>query len=307
MRHSAAIKESILSVAGVITGSLNTASFSRLSNRDTLKLQHSPAPNSNKPSEKTKNTTITNGTEDTRDPKTRALEQQKERARLILDRLIEELKLVKKVWAHDPKGMAKQIGRITQQLKEALELYQSAHEALKGGSNTIAGLPSGISSATSLPSSTSAANAQTSQNSYENDEHQAETSAAQEAPNSEFDNDPDVMDTEDNMTADISAQAQSAYEKPQLEFYRLDRTDEALALKSDFEFVGFVRDLKTKLKETLDYMKQKAIVQLPKGAENSEEFVDAEKEIEELEEELKDFEKDLKKQSPPAVMVSRFV
>jgi len=303
-----------MSIIGSTIGQAALLSIPRARSSATEVVSNSPSASTAKIEAKSetseaKKNVNSNGVEDTRDPKTKAMEDQKNRAREALERLGKELKLVKKIWAHDPKGLAKQLSRITQQLREALELYKSAHEALSGGSNSVVGLPSGVSNlAISASGSTST---QTETNDAQQEAEKATEQADQAANDAEHIASDLETESEVETIAAVekptSSEFEKTYKKPQVEFYRLDRTDEAIALRGDFEFVEFVRGLKTKLKETLIYTKQKAMVQLPKGAENSAEFKDAEKVLEELDEELQDFEKDLKKQAPPAVMVSRIV
>ena len=267
-------------------------------NRDTLAVSTNPDVSKTKSSSETG---------DTRDAKTRAADDQKNRAREMLQRLVEELKLVKKLWAHDLKGMAKQIARIAEQLKEALELYKDAHEALHGKSGGIVGLPAGVSGLTAVP----AAPMETAGNEGEAAEADAENSQMEAEALAEQD---EVASA--GIEADVGADAENGvksagqslgmvYKTPKFETYRLDQTDEAIALSGDFEFMDMVRGVKRKLKETLQDTKEQAMFRLSGKAENSEAFKDAEKALEELDEDLKTFEQDLKRQMPPAIMVSR--
>lgn len=249
----------------------------------------------------------TSETEDSRDAKSRAADQQKNRAREMLQRLVEELKLVKKLWAHDLKGMAKQIARIAEQLKEALELYKDAHEALHGKSGGMVGLPAGVSGLAVAPAAPVEApqnEAKTAEADAKSAEADAEAMSEQGVAAAED----AEADAGEAVKTDTSAHSlATTYKKPKFETYRLDQTDEAIALRGDFEFMDIVRGLKKKLVETLQDTKDKAIFQVSGKAENSAEFKDAEKVIEDLEEDLKSFERDLKRQMPPAIMVSRLV
>ncbi|MBI1339290.1 hypothetical protein GC169_03640 [bacterium] len=57
------------------------------------------------------------------------LGREKTRAREAVQRLVEELKIIKKVWANDPKELARQLARIAKQLAQAVKDYKAAAKA----------------------------------------------------------------------------------------------------------------------------------------------------------------------------------
>lgn len=152
------------------------------------------------------------------------------RVKQTLQRLKDELKLMKQMWAGDPKELARQISRLAKELKSALADYA---QAAKDNGDSAGGANAGIEIAsTPVPAATPDDSDQTAAK----DQAPAEDKPAQ-APA-----DPDT------------AKAVAAYGRAANDDQAASRADAEMEAKGDLEFArdvhGFIQKLRDALQES---------------------------------------------------------
>lgn len=236
------------------------------------------------------------------DPRVEALERKKNQAREALERIREEIKLVRKAWQYQPQEMAKQIVRLAGELKEALDLYKSAQKdlaKLQGGMGGGLGMAMAGLSGLAIP----AASAPAEEEAGEDEVQAADPTMAEaggEAESAETEN----LASEDEAVP--AEDAVKAYGK-QVEFerIRLDQTAEAYALKGDMDFVNAVRGLTKELRDAFGDVQRWAI-SFDQDDEDSRKLYEfTGKTLKALEKEIDQYEADIRKAMPPAIWVSR--
>ncbi|MFC7291927.1 hypothetical protein [Hirschia litorea] len=243
------------------------------------------------------------------DPEREALSRKKNQARESLDRIVKQFKIIKAVWANDPKEMARQLGRLAQDLKDAVKIYADAAKAL-GELSSAAPNVSMVSVGRLAPSS----------NANEADERNADqdAEAAQEAEQavsaSAVEGERFAADGEEVEASYVSAageeralsqRAVNAYGDSDTKWVKAENSPQAAATRENLEFIGKVRGIAKKMEDELTYMKKKAIVSGDGKADKSEAFLEADEVFDELKEDLTDFEVEVRKATPIAgTMVS---
>lgn len=271
------------------------------------------------------------------DPEKAQHYRKKNEAHEMIERLIKEFKMIKEVWANDPKEMARQLGRIAKQLKEAVKIFSDAAEALgeisKKGPNL-----SSIAAGAAPPVKT----ADDAEGSSQDAEKQAEALEASENVEADVEQiDQDVDQPKSNFlakhetaeekrserieqleagksvneiygkedTASTRNAAQSAYgnqaEQSDVKWVKAKESPQYMAYLGNMDFINKVREFAKHIKLEFEHAGKKAVFTLPEPPEKTEEFKEAKKEFEELDEDLIDFEKEVKAAMPiPGTLVS---
>lgn len=246
-----------------------------------------------------------------RDPEEVAREDRGRRRSEIMariERLKKELDLVKKVWAHDLKGLARQLGRLAQELRDAAKAYAAiVKEAGAGGAApainaalaTVAPQPAGQVQDEAV-----------ADDGAEPPPDDGGTSAGSEGAASSAPGDDAAPETAERLPAP-EARAAAAYgaEAPRIrrEVVRLDQSPEALEAKIDKDNLAHLKGLAKKIREEFDYARKRAIVSLPGEGEKSEAFVETEKVLKALDKELDDIGRDVAANTPIAGFVTTVV
>lgn len=249
------------------------------------------------------------------DPEVARYSREKNMARETLERLVKELKMVKKVWANKPEELAEQLLRLGAELAKVAKQYQKAQKALA----KILGDQSGISGALNIPNISLPAGVPNAEPSAAVEADHAEQEATEAEFNAEQAEDmaetasseaegyadnasaagvPDAKEAPSEMKAGIAA-----YEKVQFEKVRLDETPFAFELRGDIEFAGRLRVYASELRKSLEEVSKKAH-NLPGASKERDEFLkDAGKALKDLETEMFKYEGALKRAMPPAISV----
>ena len=240
------------------------------------------------------------------DPRVTAAAQEMGNARGRLVELVKELKRAQKIWANQPKELAKQVVRLAKELQKLLKTYmkaQKVYQELTGEAAKSLNAPQiSVGGAVSVPSHSSqekdaedsvavAKDAQADAQQAESDAEQAEATAQQAESAAE----------ELSRSSDLS-NAASAYKSVSFETERMDQTSKAIALREDYNFTRGVREVVIKLKEALEYTGKMLIVRGQRDDKDTKEiFKEGEKTFKELNEDLTDFQTEIMKAMPPAV------
>lgn len=233
--------------------------------------------------------------------------REKSMAQETLQRLVEEYKIVKKVWANQPEEMAKQLIRLAKELAKVMKAFQKAQAAMA----KILGAQSGMNMpAISLPNTMGASLSSENANAGDSgDQAEHAADAAQSAENDAnaagaLADDGKVEDTglepHQPPDADLTRVAK-AYARADTERVRLDQTPYANELRGDIEFASKARSLASKFRETFEEEHKKAM-NLPGHSEEREKFLKkVGKALEEFETDLMKYEGALKSAMPPAI------
>lgn len=218
-------------------------------------------------------------------PEAQRYSREKNQAREAFDRLIEELKIVRKVWANNPEELAAQLVRLGKELAKIVKQYQKAQQALAD----VLGKSSG--SGLSVPSMSAPAQS-------------ANAPEVGDTTSSEVQETSEVAIKDQPVSDPARSDAFSAYQKAAGRRIRLDETPYAMELRGDIEFAGKARTFATKLREELEYGQKKA-PSLPGHSKEREAFMkEAHKFLEDLEAGLFEYEGALKRAMPPAIHVT---
>ena len=204
------------------------------------------------------------------------------RVKQTVERLKNELKLIKQMWAGDAKGLARQISRIAKELKAAMADYADAAKANGETYSAAAGVEPSL---TSVPSETAPA-----------DEPEAE--AAEQTPDAETKAAPQAGETAEKDAAPQAetdpAKAVAAYARTADDGRAKIRSDAEQEAKGDLEFAREVRDFVRKLRDALQESRVRHAFDNRdrKGQETAEK--DAAKGLSEVEDALHQMETDIK-------------
>lgn len=242
------------------------------------------------------------------DARIEALSREKGRAREALERIKDEIKLMRKVWQYQPQEMAKQIARLAKELKEILTTYKKVQKelaSLQGGNAAGGGLAMPAMGGMVAPAATGQAEG-TSDQTDTDSAGEAETadgqaSVADEAAEPAEAGDA-AGDTSDESLEDTGDRQQQVI---QYERVRLDQTPEAFELRGDLEFVRFVKGLKNELRDAFNDVKRWAIGFNQDDKASQKLYNETEKGLKKLEKDLGDFEDDLRRSMPPSIWVSQ--
>ena len=274
------------------------------------------------------------------DPEKAQHYRKKNEAREMIDRLVKEFKMIKEVWANDPKEMARQLGRIAKQLKEAVKIFSEAAKALgeigKKGPN-ISALAAGSPSVSAKASDDTGSTAGDAEKQVEDAE--AAESVSADAENAE--QDVEEVEPKSHFLAKHETQAekggdrlkeledgksvnevygkegdaasrkaaQNAYgaqaDQSDVKWVKAKDSPQYMAYIHNMDFINNVREFAKQLKLEFEHAGKKGMFTLPEPPEKTEEFKEAKKEFEELDEDLIDFEKEVKAAMPiPGTLVS---
>lgn len=256
-----------------------------------------------------------------RDAEIEALSRKKGDAKGKLQELMKQFRLIKEAWAHDPKGMAKQLARLASDLKDILDEYKSAQKALAkimgpAGGGMGSGMP-GVS----MPLATGATSAETSDDQAAEEartDHQATEAAevAEAAVEAESINEdgtinefePETEDTGlqlDAQTPQAASKGIEAYQKVSYEKVRLDQTPQAGEIRGDIEFAKMVRGVFTKIKDEYTQTKRVAMGTFGIDVSKDKDYKELDKVFKKVDKESFEFEADMIAAMPPAIEVMR--
>lgn len=188
----------------------------------------------------------------------------KSRAKDTVQRLKDEYALIKKMWAHNPREMARQLSRIAKDLKSALSDYAKAAKA--NGERAV--------EARETLKTVAAEGAQA-------DAAKPPVESAEKAP---------PVDAE-------AAKAVAAYETTVRERAQTELSSAEGEAQGDLEFAREVRGFVKELRKTLQEAKVKAAFLAP-DKDRAEAIKAADKSMKEIDEALEDLEKDVKEDFP---------
>lgn len=232
------------------------------------------------------------------DPKVAQYSREKNQAKETLERLIKELKMVRKVWANDPEELAKQLVRLGDELKKVMEVFKKAQKALAALLKEQSGLSSSMSGAMPNIAMPSAPAQTANTDDTQTREGEADTAPAENAADTSEDPDAGTINKSD------LAQGLAAYAKADTARIRLDQTPYAYELRGDIEFAHGMRGFATSLRDAFDEVRKKA-ANLPGHSEEQEKFFDdVEDYLKELESDAFDYVGSLQRAMPPAIYVS---
>ncbi|MFC6199227.1 hypothetical protein [Ponticaulis profundi] len=232
------------------------------------------------------------------DPEVERLSREKNRAREDFERLKEELKLVRKMWAHDPDKLAEQLLRLGGELEKIMKAYQKAQQALA----KILGAQGGIGGAMPALPSISTANARPAP---------TEDAATDDASGPMADTSPsEISETVPTVPGDRPANADmmrgiQAYQKVETMQVRLDDTPFAWELRGDIDFAHGLRGFATELRESFE-LARKSTLNSPTTDEKAREerFADIAEALGDLESRMFKYVGALQRAMPPAIRIS---
>ncbi len=246
------------------------------------------------------------------DPEVARYSREKYQARETFERLVKELKMVRKVWANKPEELAEQLLRLGAELAKVAKQYQAAQKALA----QILGERSGMGNGLAMPAISAPAVGATSPSADPSDDVGSSAETAQDAgsdaeaeANRLAGDAAELADDNTSSTPTPDTQAvksgAAAYEKVQMKTVRLDESPFAMELRGDIEFASGLRGFATKLREALEEVVKKA-PNLPGASRERDEFLEkAGEALEELESEMFKYLGALKRAMPPALRVSQ--
>ncbi len=228
-------------------------------------------------------------------PRLDGLESRKAQAKAKIQQVVEWLKIVRKLYAQDPKGMAKALAQAFKDLKAAVKSYREAGGQEMAMSGELAGAalannrspektadaaPKEVAAPISPPPS--------------GDEANRASEGAEAAP--------EVFDPEDPPETDLSRSAEVPDEPGRAGLYEAVVAEVRKALGEDsLDFVKQVRGLVIEITKLLDAAKgQAAIRRKDKDTDKAMEEVD--KTLNDLHEELDTMEQDIHREVPTAGM-----
>lgn len=221
------------------------------------------------------------------DPEIQRWQREKNQAKETFERLREELKMVRKIWAHDPRELAAQLARLGKQLEKVMETYAKAQAALGdllGGGGVGGGLaPVAVGG---VPP--------------------AKANEAEATPDEVPDDIPSAEDVSKIKaeTKGANIAAETAYAKAEMESVRLDQTPFAMELRGDIEFAQGLRGFATKLREEYEAAFKKLVNDPDRSPEDDKAKKEYDKYFKGLEQMGFELVGHFQKQMPPAISVS---
>jgi hypothetical protein len=221
-------------------------------------------------------------------PKMKSAETSKSNVRQKLQAIAKRLQILKKLFAGNPKEMAKALAQVFKELKAALKEYKAATDKELGGSDAAvsATLPAGITTADTADTTT--------------DEPTAETASDPKA-------DTETRDTTAQDQPETTPETASDTQAPPAE----DRTALYSAVEGKVrQMVGddgldFIRQLKGMVNEITGKMLAPARIQMKaqKSDKDTEKaFEDVDKELKDLRKDMEDMARDIKHDVPTVGM-----
>jgi hypothetical protein len=213
-------------------------------------------------------------------PVFKAPESQKQQARAKLQQIMEWLKIVKKLYANDPKGMAKALAQVFKDLKSAVKAYKDAggQEMAMSGEAAGAAVAPGPAAASDAPK--------------DDTDNQGETDPAAE-PAAATPQEPSTEPAESSPAA-ATPGGSSVYDAVAGEMRKSIGED-------GLDFVKQVRGIVNKVTELLDTARGQAAIR-KRDKDTDKAFGDTDKALKSLYEEIDSMEQDIRRQAPTAGM-----
>ena len=236
-------------------------------------------------------------------PEVQRYSREKNQALEAFERLKEELKIVRKVWANDPEELAAQLVRLGKQLAKLVKQYQKAQKAMadilgkaSGGALTMPSLSMPVTTAAGAPET----EAKTASSDMPNEQDiPAEADMSEDLPEDAIEDVP-----EEAAAPPVQSDGLATYQKMTGKRVRLDQTPFATELRFDIQYAHGFREFATELRLELEYSQKKAPA-MPGHSEAREEYMeDAHDFLKDLEKELFKYEGELKRAMPPAIYVT---
>ncbi len=234
-------------------------------------------------------------------PEVQRYSREKNQALEAFDRLKEELKIVRKVWANDPEELAAQLVRLGKQLAKLVKQYQKAQKAMadilgkaSGGALTMPSFSMPVTTAATTPET----EAQTAPSDMQQD-IPAEADMSEDLPDDAIEDIPEEV-----ATPPVQSDGLATYQKMTGKRVRLDQTPFATELRFDIQYAHGFREFATELRLELEYSQKKAPAMLGHSEAREEFMEDAHDFLKDLEKELFKYEGELKRAMPPAVYVT---
>jgi hypothetical protein len=216
-------------------------------------------------------------------PAFKGAENQKQQAKAKIQQIMEWLKILKKLYAMDPKGMAKALAQVFKDLKAAVKAYKDA-----GGSEMSAsGAAVGAVMANSGPAPASKDDAQ------QTDAQQAETSPA-EGQAADAAEQPDQLAAEAPVDQAQGAGGSGLYQSV------VDEVKKSVG-EDGLDFIKQVRSVTQEITKLLDTARGQAAIK-KRDKEMDRAFEDADKTLKSLHEEMDSMEAEIRREAPTAGM-----
>jgi predicted translin family RNA/ssDNA-binding protein len=207
----------------------------------------------------------------------KASEHAKQQARAKVEELAKRVNILKKMFAANPREMARALAQVFKELKAAVKAYKAATGDELKLTGEVAGAAAGAPAPTTAPAVSEA----------------GKDSAAQEDGQGNGEGDGAELAT---------TEGPPAAPPPGAEAYKAVVGEMRKMIGEDgLEFIKLVRDFTNKLKELLEAARGQAAVK-PKSKETDEQFEEADKALKDLKEDMEDMERDIRQAVPDAGM-----
>lgn len=219
-------------------------------------------------------------------PAFKGAESKKQQAKAKIQQLMEWLKIVRKLYASDPKGMAKALAQVFKDLKAAVKLYRDAGGDEMKASGAAASAVMAPAAAPSAP---------------------ADEAKTEETPSGEAEPDAtgETPPADGQAAADPQAPATAEPDKPAAngpDLYKavVDEVKKSVG-EDGLDFIKQVRQVANKIVELLDSARIQAAVK-KRDKDMDKAFEDAGKALKDLREEIDGMEQDIHHDAPMAGM-----
>lgn len=203
-------------------------------------------------------------------------EAAKQQSKARLDQIREKLKVLKQLYANDPKQMARALAQVFKELKEAVKAYKAAGGQEMGMSNELA--------AGAVKPPAAEPKAEASEEAEKAEGEDAGDAAAEQSPG-------DPVEEPDP----VAAQNGSA-------LYAAVASEVRKRVGEDgLDFAKTVREMATKISELLETARTQARARKP-DKDTDEALEEADKALKDLRDELADMERDIRMAAPDAGM-----
>lgn len=229
-------------------------------------------------------------------PAFKAPENQKHQAKAKVQQLMDWLKIVRKLYANDPKGMAKALAQVFKDLKAAVKAYKDAggQEMAMSGQVAGAAVNPGPAAASDAPKDASET-PNGAKPATADGEAVAPADATQtEAASAEV-SEPGTSSTEQADPPPAPAQGGSSIYDAVVGEVRKSIGEDGL------DFIKQVRGIVNKITEILDTARGQAAIR-KRDKETDKAFEETDKELKSLHEEMDSMERDIRREAPTAGM-----
>lgn len=214
-------------------------------------------------------------------PAFKGAESKKQQAKAKIQQIMEWLKIVRKLYAMDPKGMAKALAQVFKDLKSAVKMYRDAG----GDEMSASGAAAGAVMSAAAPAAGPEAEAQGDRDGTTEETPPAEDQAAQPAA------EPAAVPDEAGKVATTGS-----------DLYRsvVDEVKKSVG-EDGLDFIKQVRQATNKIVELLDTARGQAAIR-KRDKDTDKAFEDAGKSLKDLREELDGMAQDIHREAPMAGM-----